>query len=122
VPDQFVGAAGDLNASRTSMRFHATREIDRLSPEVVGEFFAANDASHHRTGVYADAEGELATAEQRARDGGLHVEGQVDKCGRVVWPAARHAGSDHVAVANSLDLLQVVFLDQPVEAKKHLVE
>ena len=35
---------------------------------------------------------------------------------------SRHAGGDHVAVADRLDLLEAVFLDQIVEAMEDLVE
>ena len=51
-----------------------------------------------------------------------HVQRKLHKSGRVVRPLPRHPRRDHVAVADRLDLLQIVFLDQPVEAKKHLVE
>jgi hypothetical protein len=51
-----------------------------------------------------------------------HVEREVDKRSGVIGPGARHPRSDHVAVADGLDLLEIVFLDQAVEALKYLVE
>jgi beta-lactamase class A len=40
----------------------------------------------------------------------------------MVGTRSRHSGGNHVAVADRLDFLQIVFLDQYVEALEHLVQ
>ncbi|KTT78301.1 hypothetical protein SA6_12115 [Staphylococcus epidermidis] len=40
----------------------------------------------------------------------------------MVGTRARHAGDHHIAVADRLDLLQLIFIDQQVEAHEDLVE
>jgi hypothetical protein len=56
IPNQLVGIAGDLDASHAPVRFHAARQVHCLTPKVVDELLAADDASNDRTGVDADAE------------------------------------------------------------------
>ena len=56
------------------------------------------------------------------RHGLLHVERELDQHAGVVGAPPRHPGRHHVAVADGLDLLEVVALDQRVEALEHVVQ
>src|ERR1700757_4855397 len=114
--------AGDVNDAALAVRLHPAGHIDRLAPEVVDEFAAADDARDHRAGVDADAEGEPSPAERAPSDLGLHVEREVDQSLGVIGARAWHAGGHHVAVADRLDLLQVVLVDKRVEALEHVIE
>ena len=40
----------------------------------------------------------------------------------MIWPLARHARGNHVAVADRLDLFEVILLDEIVEALEDVVE
>ena len=62
IPDQSEGVAGDLDALTLSLRFHATRNVHGITPEVIDKFLAADDAGHHRTGIDTDAKRELPIA------------------------------------------------------------
>ena len=52
----------------------------------------------------------------RARYRLPHVERELDEGGRVVQSLAWHPAGNHVAVADRLDLLDVIFLHKIVEA------
>src|ERR1700722_8664976 len=111
VLDQVVGAARDLNTAAAAMRLHAARQVDRLAPQIIDEFLATNDTGDHGTRIDSDAERELTATEPALCNGGLHIKREVDEGDGMVKPRARHAGGDHVAIANSLYLFQVVLLD-----------
>ena len=91
VLDQLMRAAGNLNDPTSAMGFHAAREIYGFAPEVINEFFSADDAGHHRTGVDAHPERELAPAERALRHGSPHIKGQVDERAGMVGPRPWHA-------------------------------
>ena len=104
------------------MRFHAARHIHRLAPQVVDELLAADHARHYRPRIDSDAEGEPPAAERLLLHRVAHVERQPDQHLGVVAAPARHARRHHVAVADRLDLLEVVLLDQRVEALEDVVQ
>src|SRR5208283_2893666 len=110
VPDQIVGAPGDLDGAALAVGFHTARQIHGRAPEIIDKLLAADDAGHHWPGVDANAKGELLVPECPATHRPPHVERELDEGGRVVWSLPRHSGGDHVAVADRLDLLEVIFL------------
>src|SRR3984957_7033185 len=120
--DKVEGIARDLDDAAGAVGFHAACHIDRLTPQVVDEFAAADDARDHRAGVDADAEGEPSATEGPLADLFLHIQCEVDQRFSVIHPLAWHACSDHVTVADRLDLLQLVLVDKIVEALEYFVE
>ena len=122
VLDQFVGAAGDLDRAALALRFHAAGDVHDVAPQIVDELLAADHARHHRPGVDADAEGEPPTAEGARRRSPPACRARDRPGPRMVGALGRYAGRDHVAVADGLDLLDTVAVDQAIEAVEDLVE
>src|SRR5262245_33007047 len=62
VLDKFVGGAGNLNRSVAAVRFHAAGGVDGVTPQIVTELLATDDARHYRSGVDADPEADFVFA------------------------------------------------------------
>src|SRR5262245_35936108 len=71
--DEFVGGARNLNRPITAVRFHAAGGVDGVTPQVVNEFFATDDARHHRSGVDADTQADLVCAKSTLVDELMHI-------------------------------------------------
>ena len=52
----FVGADTDMDAIDHAMGLHAAGDVDGVAPEVLAEFFDADDPSNHGAGVDANAQ------------------------------------------------------------------
>ncbi len=115
--------AGDLDPARDARRLHAAGHVHGVAPDVVDELAAADDARDDRSVVHADAEGHpeapcrFDTVQRRGQ-----LECHVGHAGRVVRRPDGHATDHHVGVADGLDLLEAVRVDQPVEDTEDLVE
>src|SRR5271166_4649907 len=122
IADKIERIARDVNDAALAVRLHAAGHIDRLAPKVVDEFSAADDARDHRAGVDADTKGQSSPAKGPRAALGLHIEREVHQSLGMINARAWHPRGDHVTVADRLDLLQVVLVDEIVEALEHVVE
>src|SRR5688572_17615794 len=118
VAQELPGRARDLNLVRRPVRFHPARHVHRVAPQVVEETATPDHASHDRPGADADAQshvvgGAVAEAGFRAL---AHLEREPCERLRVVRPLPGDPRRDHVAVADGLDLLDLVAVDELVEA------
>ena len=106
------------------MRLHAARHVHRVAPQVVEEAAAADHAGHDRARADADAQPEIAAI--ALGEAGLRALAQLERetgeCLRVIGARARNARRDHVAVADRLDLLDLVAIDDLVEAREETIE
>src|SRR6201996_5158570 len=110
--NQFVSCVCDLNGFALAVGFHPTGHVHSIAPQIIYELLPADDAGHHRARVHANAECQLPAAELTLGHTSLHLERQTRQRVGMVGTRARHAGDDHIAVSNCLDLLQAIFLDQ----------
>ena len=105
------------------MRFHTGGDVHRVAPDVVELLSFADDASHRRTGVDADAHGDLLAELVREFAHDIeHVQRHLGDRAGVVRPRLRHAAGHHIGVADRLDLLQPMLLGEPVELEKDAIE
>ena len=64
----------------------------------------------------------LRSPNVRVATASAHIDRKLYESGRVVRSLARHSRRDHVAVADGLDLLEIVLFHQVVEALEDVVE
>ena len=105
------------------MRLHPARDVHGISPEVVQEALATDDAGDHRAGIDTDAQLKAEVSDGLAGPHGVeHVERQQCECAGVISAGCRNSGGDHVAIADGLDLLEAVPLGEGVEVAEQVVE
>ena len=113
----------DLDAARHAVRLEAAGSVDGVAPQVVDELVAADDAGDHGTAVHADADRQLdAETVAEACHGVLHRERHLRRRLGMVVSRLGEAGSDHVGVADGLDLLHPEPERERVEGAEDLVE
>src|SRR6476660_1979669 len=123
VLDQLLRGSGDLDAVGRPLRLHAARGIDRVTPQVIQEALAADDAGNDGTRVDADPKLQTEIPDVRARSCGIdHVEGKRCKGLGVIWSRRRHARGDHVAVADGLELLYAISVRERVKVAEQPIE
>jgi len=59
-----------LDLARDAVRFHPTRGVDRVAPEVIGEFPLSNHTSDDRADVNANSKAQSSTARRAASSSG----------------------------------------------------
>jgi hypothetical protein len=90
----------------------------RETPQVVEETSAPDHAGHDRPRADAD----LATLGKAVLRALTHLERDPRQRVCVTWPLPGDACRDHLAVADRLDLLDVVTVDELVEAREEPIE
>ena len=96
-----------MNAARGAEGLHALRRVHRVTPDVVDEFVGADHARKQFPAVQADAQLHgLVELDSHPRAQLAHFECHFGHRGGVVGPRLRQPASDHVAVADRLDLFQ----------------
>src|SRR5581483_7991813 len=122
VGDALVGALGDLHGAGRAVRLHAAGDVDGVAPQVVQEPLLPDDPGDHRAGVDPDPEAQAASPEHARLDQLLEAQPELRDGDRMVRPRIRHAGGDHVAIADRLDLLEAELVDERVERGEDLVQ
>ena len=56
VVEQGARGGGDLDAAGLALGFHAAAEVDGVAPQIVGEFFGADDTADDGAAFEADAD------------------------------------------------------------------
>ena len=114
---------GDLNSSWHSVGFHTRGHVYGIAPDVVGESGVTDDACRGAAGVEADPQRKMLTAQRGEISlGSQDREGEPRSRDGLTVRVAGQAADRHVAIADSLDLLNVIFGAESIEAAHHAVE
>src|SRR4029453_14449997 len=99
---------------------HPPPHVHGVAPEVVEKATTPDHTRHHRPGADPDPESQVPSAAVRKTvlPPFAHLERERRECLRVVRPLPGNARRDHVAVADRLDLLDLVAVDELLEARE----
>ena len=124
VAQELPRRARDLDLVGGPVRLHPARHVHRVAPQVVEETAASDHSGHDRPRADADAQAQvvLGALGKTALRAPAHLERQPGQRVRMIGSLPGDARRDHVAVADRLDLLDLVAVDELVEAREEPVE
>ena len=119
----FVHGDRHLDAIRQTGRFHALRQVDGLSPQVIREFLAPDHSGHNRPGVQADAQAQAKVAFLvDFTDHVQHLQGHLCRRFGMVRSWLWHTTDDHITVPDGFDFFQIVGIGELVESGEEVVQ
>src|ERR1700704_5967573 len=112
----------DVSPTGRALRFKPACRVHRITPDVVNELADANDAGNDAPGLQSDAQTEAAELAIQLADVFVHRQGHSGHSGEMIRILLDQATGDHVAVANGLDLFQLVVVGEFIKPGENTVQ